>query len=311
MDTVLGRTGLEVSIAGLGCGGHRRLGQATGATEEESVGLVRRALDLGITYIDTARSYGTEEIVGRALVGRRDEVVLSTKAHPETRDGPLSAASLRESVELSLRRLGTDHIDVFHLHGVNESTYRHCVEALVPELDRLRDEGAIRFLALSERFGGDPGHAMLQRALLDDCWDVVMVGFNLLNPSARTRVLTLTQEKNIGVEVMFAVRRALSQPDELRHVLDRLIDEHRITIDDLDAKDPLAFLIHEGGAQSVVEAAYRFARHEPGCHVVLTGTGNPAHLDENIASITSPRLPLEDVERLDQLFGHLDHLSGN
>jgi L-galactose dehydrogenase len=312
MDTVvLGRTGLEVSVAGLGCGGHSRLGQATGATEEESVQLVRRALDLGVTYVDTARAYGTEEIVGRALVGRRDGVVLSTKAHPETPDGPLSAGALRESVQLSLRRLGTEYIDFFHLHGVTESTYQHCVEALVPELERLRDEGAVRFVALSERFAGDPAHAMLQRALLDDCWDVVMVGFNLLNPSARTHVLTLTREKNIGVEVMFAVRRALSQPDELRRVVHQLVEEGRIGADDLDAEDPLAFLVHENGAHSVVEAAYRFVRHEPGCHVVLTGTGNPAHLEENVASINGPPLPADDTERLRRLFGHLEHLSGN
>ena len=76
---VLGRTGLEIGVAGLGCGGHSRLGQATGATEEESVALVRRALDLGVTYIDTARAYGTEEIVGRAVEGRRHEV----EAHRE------------------------------------------------------------------------------------------------------------------------------------------------------------------------------------------------------------------------------------
>jgi L-galactose dehydrogenase len=312
MDTVvLGRTGLEVSVAGLGCGGHSRLGQATGATQEESVQLVRRALDLGVTYLDTARSYGTEEIVGRALAGRREEVVLSTKAHPETRDGPLSASALRESVRLSLRRLGTDHIDVFHLHGVSESAYRHCVDELVPELERLRDEGAVKFVALSERFGDDPGHSVLQRALHNDCWDVLMVGFNLLNPSARTRVLTLTQEKNIGVEVMFAVRRALSRHDELCRVVRRLVEEDRIVAHNLDLADPLAFLIHEGGAQSVVEAAYRFVRHEPGCQVVLTGTGNPAHLDENVASINGPPLPSEDIERLRRLFGHLDHLSGN
>ena len=74
---VLGRTGLEIGVAGLGCGGHSRLGQATGATEEESVALVRRALDLGVTYIDTDRAYGTEEIVGRAVEGRRHEVVVT------------------------------------------------------------------------------------------------------------------------------------------------------------------------------------------------------------------------------------------
>jgi L-galactose dehydrogenase len=312
METVvLGRTGLLVSVAGLGCGGHSRLGQATGATKEESVQLVRRALELGVTYFDTARAYGTEEIVGEALAGQRHEVVVSTKAHPKTRDDPVSAGALRESVRLSLRSSKTDYIDVFHLHGVTEADYEHCVAELVPELERLRDEGTIRYLAISELFAADPGHVMFRRALLDDCWDVVMVGFNLLNSSARSRVLTLTQEKNIGVEVMFAVRRALSQPDELRRVVDSLVQEGRVGVDGLDLQNPLAFLIHERGAESIVEAAYRFARHESGCHVVLTGTGHSTHLDENIASINKPALPAEDLESLERVFGHLDHLSGN
>src|SRR5919112_2324348 len=99
-STMLGRTGIEVSVAGLGCGGHSRLGQTYGATEDESVAVVERALDLGINLIDTARAYGTEEIVGRAIKGKRAEVVLSTKALLETGD------SLRASLEKSLKRLG-------------------------------------------------------------------------------------------------------------------------------------------------------------------------------------------------------------
>ena len=312
MDTVvLGRTGLEVSVAGLGCGGHSRLGQATGATEKESVRLIHRALELGVTYIDTARAYGTEEIVGRGLVGQRDQVVVSTKTHPQGGGGPLTSQALRESVHLSLRRLQTDRVDVFHLHGVDIDLYEHCVGELVPELQRLRIEGDLRFLAVSERFGADPGHAMLQRALLDDCWDVVMVGFNLLNPSARDRVFPLTQDKNIGVEVMFAVRRTLSQPDELRRVARQLVEEGHIPEGAIDLDNPLGFLLRPGLTESVVEPAYRFARHEPGCHVVLTGTGNLAHLEDNISSINSLPLTTEEAEGLRRLFGHLDHLSGN
>ena len=75
----------------------------------------------------------------------------------------------------------------------------------------LRDAGKIRFLGLTERFVKDTTHAMLT-ALLDDCWDAVMVGFNLLNPSARRRILTRTSALDIGVMNMFAVRRALSGP---------------------------------------------------------------------------------------------------
>ncbi len=307
---MLGRTGLEVSVAGLGCGGHSRLGQRTGSTEDESVRLVQRAVDLGVNYIDTARAYGTEEIVGRAIAGRRDEVVLSTKAHPADGEGPLGPAALRESVELSLRRLGTDRIDVFHLHGVNSATYAHCRDELVPELVRLREAGSLRFIAMSEAFGADPGHAMFELAAADDCWDVVMVGFNLLNQSARARVLPWTTEHDVGVEVMFAVRRALSSPDELRRVVAELATDGYLAAGELDPDDPLSFLVHDD-CSSVVEAAYRFVRHEPGCHVILSGTGNPAHLEENVASINGPPLPAQDAERLRRVFGAIDHLSGN
>jgi aryl-alcohol dehydrogenase-like predicted oxidoreductase len=313
MDTVvLGRTGLEVGVAGLGCGGHSRLGQSHGASFDDSVALVRRALELGITYIDTARGYGTEPIVGAAVERCRDDVVISSKASPRGRDGVLlDAVGLRTALETSLRELRTDRVDVYHLHGVGDEEYDYCVETLVPELERLRDKGMLRFVAVSERFGGDSGHVMLQRAVADDCWDVMMVGFNLLNPSARDRVFPGTRAKSIAVEVMFAVRRALSRPDELARIVQELVEQDRLDGVDVDADDPLGFLVHDGGASSVVDAAYRFTRHEPGCHVVLTGTGNVEHLEQNVRSITAPPLPDDDLARLRTLFGHLDHLSGN
>jgi aryl-alcohol dehydrogenase-like predicted oxidoreductase len=313
MDTVvLGRTGLEVGVAGLGCGGHSRLGQANGASFDDSVRLVRRALDLGITYIDTARGYGTEPIVGAAVKDCRDDVVLSSKASPWGPEGKLAKArQLRKSVETSLRELRTDRIDVYHLHGVGADEYEYCVDELVPELERLRDKGKLRFVAVSERFGTDPGHLMAQRAVVDDCWDVMMVGFNMLNPSARERVLPGTLAKSIGIEVMFAVRRVLSRPDELARIAKELVEQGYLDGGDVSADDPLGFLVHDGGASSVVDAAYRFTRHEPGCDVVLTGTGNVEHLEQNVRSINAPPLPDADLARLHTLFGHLDHLSGN
>jgi L-galactose dehydrogenase len=313
VDTVVfGRTGLRVSVAGLGCGGHSRLGQSYGASANDSVRLVRRALDLGINYIDTAHAYGTEQIVGKAVGRRRDGVMISTKVSPRTRDGELlDAAGLRAAVQASLKKLGTDWIDVYHLHGVGDDEYADCVTQLVPELEQLRDEGTIRFVALSERFGSDSGHTMLQRAVADDCWDVMMVGFNPLNPSARDRVFSVTRETDVAIEVMFAVRRVLSRPDELSRIAGELVEQGRIDSAGLDLDDPLGFLVHEGGAASVVDAAYRFSRHEPGCHVVLTGTGSVEHLEENVRSINAPPLPSADLERLRTLFGHLDHLSGN
>jgi aryl-alcohol dehydrogenase-like predicted oxidoreductase len=277
---------------------------------------VQRALELGVTFVDTARAYGTEEIVGAALAGRRrDEVVVSTKSQVGGRaagDEPITAAALRESVELSLRRLQTDRVDVFHLHGVPLRLYDHCRRELVPELERLRDEGKVRFLAISEGFGADTGHEMLQVAVEDDCWDVMMVGFHLLNPSARDRVFRATQAKGIGVLIMFAVRRALSDAAELRRVVGELVERGEVDGSEVDLDDPLGFLLgSEGGASSIVEAAYRFARHEPGADVVLTGTGSVAHLEENLASLSMPPLPDAARARLDRLFAGVSSVSGN
>ena len=304
----LGRTGLEVSVAGLGCGGHSRLGMARGKDVHHAADMVRRALDLGITFIDTARAYGTEEAVGLGVKGRRDQAVISSKAGVGRRDDLVSAADMARYVDDALRKLDTDHVDVFHLHGVTPGQYPHARDVIVPELKRQQAAGKIRFLAISEQFGGDTGHAMLREALPDDLFDVVMVGFSILNPSARSRVFPATREKDVGTLIMFAVREALSRPEELCKVVGGLIERGEIDAGSVDAADPLGFL---GDGQAVVEAAYRFCRHEPGAHVVLTGTGDPEHLKANVAAIQEPPLPPEVMGRLGAIFGRVDSVSGN
>jgi hypothetical protein len=107
------------------------------------------------------------------------------------------------------------------------------------------------------------------------------------------------------------VRRALSQPERLKELCAELIEKRIIGDDVLDAKDPLGFLLRETDAKTIPEAAYRFCRHEPGVHVVLFGTGNPAHLKENVESILKPALSAPALKKLEKIFGGLDHLTGN
>jgi aryl-alcohol dehydrogenase-like predicted oxidoreductase len=307
----LGRTGLEVSVAGLGCGGHSRLGMAKGKDVHHAADLVRAALDLGVSFIDTARAYGTEEAVGLGLRGRRGEAVISTKAGVSRGGELVTAAQMARYVDESLAKLATDHIDVFLLHGLRLSEYEHAVQVLIPELKRQQAAGKIRFIGASEMFGGDTGHALLAQALEDDPFDVVMVGFNLLNPSARQRVFPKTQANDVGTLIMFAVREALSHPDELRKVIADLIARGEVDAGAVDADDPLGFLAAAPGAPSVVEAAYRFCRHEPGAQVILTGTGDPEHLKSNVAAILKPPLPADALARLEAIFGKVDSVSGN
>jgi aryl-alcohol dehydrogenase-like predicted oxidoreductase len=312
MQTVrLGRTNEQVSVVGLGCGGASRLGMARGADIHQAAGIVRRAIELGVTFIDTARAYGTEEAVGEGIRGRRDEVFLSTKMSPGRGERLTSAVELSQALDESLVKLGTDRVDVYHLHGVSLGQYDHCVEVLLPELRRQRAAGKIRFLGITEAFGADTNHEMLSRALPDNHFDVVMTGFNLLNPSARARVFPLTLAHDVGTLIMFAVRRALSDPAALREVVAGLVERGEVDTSRIAMADPLDFPRDLEGVLSLVEAAYRFCRHEPGAQVVLTGTGDVAHLETNIAAIQAPPLPDDLLSRLRDLFGAVDSISGN
>src|SRR5215469_18225558 len=105
----LGRTGLEVSVAGLGCGGHSRLGMAKGRDAHHAADIVREAIDLGMTLIDTARVYGTEEAVGLGVKGRRDQVVISSKAGIARRGELATPEQMAGWIDDSLKKLATDH----------------------------------------------------------------------------------------------------------------------------------------------------------------------------------------------------------
>lgn len=310
--TTLGRTGLKVSVAGLGCGGPSRLGMRDNKSQRECVAIVRQALDLGVNFLDTAEVYGTEKIVGKAIAAvPRDKVIISTKLKFPLADPSAPAGEVRKSLEQSLRLLRTDYIDVYHAHGVEPDDYTYASTKLLPVLLKMRQEGKIRFVAISEAFVEDPTHQMLQQALDDDYWDVVMAGFNLLNQSARNQVFPKTLTQNVGTLVMFAVRRALSQPQRLKEVWAELTKKGLVDRDACNPEDPLDFLLKDGKASSIVDAAYRFCRYESGVHVVLSGTGSADHLKANIQSLTKPPLPVPVIARLKKIFARVDCVTGN
>ncbi len=300
-----GRTGLRVSICGLGGGGESRLGLAKGSTEVEAIGVVRRGLELGINYLDTAPNYGTEDVIGRALEGRRDGVVVSSKTLARRDDGPLvGSADVRRGLEETLRKLRSDVVDVYHLHRVRPEDYGHALAEIVPELLALRDEGKIRFLGISESTGQDARHSMLSRAAQDDVWDVMMAGFTFFNQSARDTLFPTTIQKDIAIEIMASARSYFSRPDQLAEEIGRLAAAGEIGRDEVDLADPLGFL-PSAGVHSLSEASYRFVAHEPGVHLVLVGTGNHAHLEENVRALSAGPLPDAVTQQLTSLFGHL------
>ncbi|MFJ2396331.1 aldo/keto reductase [Streptomyces sp. NPDC087843] len=194
--TTLGE--LEVSRIGLGTMGMSSFYTGAGSDDAESVRTIQRAVDLGVTLMDTAEVYGpyvNEELVGRALTGRRDEVVLATKfGMISYADGTQvldsSPANIRAAVEGSLKRLGTDHIDLYYQHRVDPDTP---IEDVAGTVAALVQEGKVRYFGLSEA-----GPDTIRRAHAVHPVTAVQSSYSLWNREVEERVLPALHELGIG-----------------------------------------------------------------------------------------------------------------
>jgi aryl-alcohol dehydrogenase-like predicted oxidoreductase len=291
----LGRSGLVSSVIGLGGGSSGRFGLTKGGTKTDAIRLIRSAVDQGITFFDGAGiTGGVDELLAEGLAGRREDVLLSTKVHLGPEPVPFAhlrlanqasswlarrggwvctRATLRKRVERALRALRTDRIDVLHLHAVTARQYPH-VARLVPELAKMKEQGKLRAFGVTEAFLRDPAHTMLRAAVGEACVDTIMVGFNVRNASAAEFVIPKANAAGIGVIGMFALRGLEGKADEMTRIA------------------------QQAGIGSLSELAYRYCRHQAGMHVVLTGTGNPAHLKQNIAAALASPLPPSVLDRL-------------
>jgi aryl-alcohol dehydrogenase-like predicted oxidoreductase len=309
MDYVtLGRSGLRSSVIGLGGGSSGRFGLKHGGTRADAIRLIRGAIDQGVTFFDGAGlAGGVDGILGEALAGCRDRVLVSTKVHlgpdpllltsnplanraagwlARRRGTVCSRSTLRGHVERTLRSLRVEQIDLLNLHSLTPRQYPLALERALPELVRMKDEGKIRAIGVTEAFLGDPQHAMLRAAVADARFDTVMVGFNLNNRSAAETVLPGAAKAAWGCSgcsscVAFRCRlggqdgAGPRQPPRRAHQRRR----HR----------------------QLAELAFRYCRHQPGIDLVLTGTGDPAHLRQNVAAALAPPLPRDVLDRLHAL----------
>ncbi len=305
----LGRTGLRVSLASFGTGGPSQFGQHRGLEQRQQTALVRRCLELGVNLFDTHEGYGDSELIlGEALRGvPRDSYHIVTKWSYHSGGGVgRDAAAFARSVERSLGRLDTDYVDVMMIHGILAAEHESVMERFLPTLERLCEEGKVRFKGFSTRYIVDPAQEIVPVALRShpELWDVVMLKYGILNQIMAKEALPLAAEHNIGVLNMASVRIKLPVPALLEELIAEWKDKGCIPRDSIPAKDPLGWLVHDD-VDSVVSAAYKFAADHPAIGSVITGTSSIAHLEANIAALEEPRLPEGDSARLKCLFGDI------
>lgn len=286
----LGRQGLEVSAIGLGCMG---MSMAYGpADEPESIATLHRAIDLGCTFLDTAEVYGpftNEELLGRALQGRRGEVTLATKFGFRIENGKQGAGldsrpeHIREVVEGSLRRLRTDHIDLLYQHRVDPAVPMEDVAGTVGELVA---EGKVRFFGLSEA-----GVANIRRAHAVHPVSALQSEYSLWERNLEADVLPALRDLGIGL-VPFSplgrgfltgdVKRAEEYPED-----DFRRGDPRYQGENFDANVRAAETVREVARSLAVkpgQVALAWILHKGPDLVPIPGTKRVQFLEENVAA---------------------------
>lgn len=237
----LGNTQIKVSRLGLGCGGPNRLGLARGASDNDAVRLIELAVSLGINLIDTAAVYRNEALVGRAIKkGKREDIVLCSKVPlpktlPLLTTGSFPERIIRKTNSLlgryltedelqiqlsnSLRRLGTDYLDVFYLHAVTPDQYT-AATTLLPALVALKNSGIIRAIGITESIKEDADHLVITQAIQDSRWDVVMLQPPTLDELSVPDYLYVARNKKKAVIAMSTIsNQAISPPATYAAVL--------------------------------------------------------------------------------------------
>ena len=316
---VYGRTGMNISILGFGCGAVGGLMVRGAAADQDRA--IGRALDAGINYFDTAVQYGngaSETNLGRTMKALKPSgVFVGTKVRLPAADFGRIAEAVTESLDGSLARLQMDHVDIFHLHnaitvngGGDTLSADQVLNQVVPAFETLRKAGKTRFLGITA-FGDT---AALLRVIDAEKFDSAQVSYNMLNPSAGEalppgypaqdygRMFDHTRKAGVGVVgIRVMAGGALSGSDQ-RHPIASPPPEPIGTASsyaaDLARARRLMPLVTEGFADSLPEAATRFAITHPAMGTILVGMATVDEFEGALAAVQKGPLPAAALTRL-------------
>jgi len=287
--TVFGRTGLKVSKMGLG--GAPLAGDFGKTDEDEVQRVIHESLDLGINFIDTAPLYGrgeSERRIGRALEGgRREKIVLTSKAARS--DLRYDYRTIIQSVEDSLQRLRTDWLDLVQLHDVHTQPYDLIVEEAIPAIQKLREDGKVRYLGVSTK-----DLDLLMRYMRTGAFDAVQFygRYMLLDFSARDALLPLAREMNLGVINGSVLGMGIVADTPAPFIGRETLEKAN------EGLEKLKFLRTKEGPGGLIEPGMRFSFTNPDIHVTLSGVATLEALRMNAAFCDGRGLEPEQQAKL-------------